>query len=217
MTDHWLNKFDWIFLFGLIPQTLFSARMFVQWIMSEKSKKVVSPVIYWRLSLIASFLMFIYGWLRADFAIILGQLCSYYIYIWNLNILNQWKKIHIVLRSLFIMTPAILISMFAINGIENISRLWTDISFGLLLFGTAGQIMLAVSFIYQWRYSRKFSKSILPDGFWIIRIIGSSSSFVYGIIRMDWILMLSYSAGFISYSRNLYLNRKNSYKNKKSI
>ena len=199
----------WIFLFGLIPQSLFSARMFVQWFLSEKSKKVVSPVIYWQLSLFASFLMFIYGWLRVDFAIILGQFFSYYIYIWNLDILNQWKKFHWVIRFILLVTPVIVISLFVITGGENISRLWTDISFGLLLFGTVGQIILAVSFIYQWWYSRKYGQSILPNGFWILRIIGSTSSFIYGMIRTDWILILSNSAGFITYSRNLYLNKKN--------
>jgi lipid-A-disaccharide synthase-like uncharacterized protein len=206
-------KMDWIFLFGLIVQVLFSARMFAQWILSEKAKKVVSPVIYWQLSLIASFLFLFYGWFRADFAIILGQLCSYYIYIWNLNILNQWKKIHPVFRVALIVTPAIVIGLFAVTDGGDLSYLWKDIAFGLLLFGSFGQLVFAFRFIYQWWYSRQFSRSILPNGFWILSIIGSISILIYGIIRKDPILILSHCVNFITYSRNLYLNRKNSSSN----
>jgi len=198
----------WIFLFGLIPQSLFSARMFVQWFMSERSKKVVSPVIYWQLSLLASFLMFIYGWLRADFAIILGQIFSFYIYIWNLNILHKWKKIHPVFRAILLITPVIVISMLAITNGGEIRHLWMDVAFGLLLFGSIGQVIFAFRFIYQWWYSRKYSQSILPNGFWVLSIVGSVCILSYGFIRLDPILILSHGGGFITYSRNLYLNRK---------
>ena len=74
-----------IYALGFLAQGLFSARMIVQWIISEKEKRATSPTIYWLLSLIASILFFIYGWLRQDFAIMLGQVISYYIYIWNLK------------------------------------------------------------------------------------------------------------------------------------
>ena len=205
----------WIFLFGLIPQSLFSARMFIQWFLSEKTQKVVSPVIYWQLSLIASFLFLIYGWLRADFAIILGQLFSYYIYIWNLNILHRWKNIHRFIRVILIITPTIVISMLAITVGGDMSHLWKDITFGLLLFGTAGQLIFAFRFVYQWLYSRRLSESILPDGFWILSIVGSISILTYGIIRLDPILILSHSVGSITYARNLFLNRKELSRNSK--
>ena len=205
----------WILLLGLFVQVLFSARMFVQWILSEKAKKVVSPVIYWQLSLFASFLFMFYGWLRMDFAIILGQIFSYYIYIWNLNILNQWGKIYIVIRVLFLITPAIVISLFAISNSGDISRLWTDITFGLLLFGSIGQTIFAFRFIYQWWYSRKISRSILPNGFWIISIIGSISILIYGIIRKDPILILSHCVNFIIYTRNVFINNRKTQKNNK--
>ena len=80
-----------IFGIGFLAQGLFSARILVQWIMSERKKKVVSPTIFWVLSLLASYLFFIYGWLRDDFAIMFGQVISYYIYMWNLKIKGVWS------------------------------------------------------------------------------------------------------------------------------
>jgi lipid-A-disaccharide synthase-like uncharacterized protein len=201
----------WYFVLGFTAQALFSARMFVQWIMSEKSKKVVSPVIYWQLSLLASFLFFIYGWLRADFAIILGQLFSYYIYIWNLNIQDHWKKIHIVFRIIILLTPAIVICMLLATERGHLERLWTEMPLGLLIFGSIGQIIFTFRFIYQWWYSRKLGKSILPNGFWILSIVGSLCIVLYGIYRRDPVLIIGQSAGFLTYSRNLFLNKKSKY------
>ena len=71
---------------GFLAQAFFSARTLVQWILSEKAKKVLSPTIFWVLSLLGAYLLCIYGWLRNDFAIILGQFISYYIYLANLKL-----------------------------------------------------------------------------------------------------------------------------------
>ncbi|MCB0469487.1 MAG: lipid-A-disaccharide synthase N-terminal domain-containing protein, partial [Flavobacteriaceae bacterium] len=84
---------NWIvFTVGFIAQTLFSSRLIIQWITSEKQRKVITPSLFWVLSLIASFLLFIYGYLREDFAIMLGQALTYFIYIRNLQLQNQWQK-----------------------------------------------------------------------------------------------------------------------------
>ena len=87
-----------IYVIGFLAQVCFSGRLLFQWILSEKEKRVVSPSIFWLLSLLGSYLLFFYGWLRHDFAIILGQFISYYIYIWNLHIKRQWKPIPLPVR-----------------------------------------------------------------------------------------------------------------------
>ena len=78
---------------GTIAQILFSSRLILQWLLSEKHKKILTPVLFWEFSLLASFLLFVYGYLRNDFAIMLGQTITYYIYIRNIQLQNQWKKI----------------------------------------------------------------------------------------------------------------------------
>ena len=86
---------DWlIYSIGFLAQILFSSRLLIQWIQSEKVKKVVTPLLFWQLSLLASFLLFVYGWFRNDFAIMLGQVLTYFIYIRNLQIQGFWKKLH---------------------------------------------------------------------------------------------------------------------------
>lgn len=84
---------NWIiFSIGFLAQLLFSSRLIVQWIVSERSKQVLTPRLFWQLSLLASFLLFVYGYLRHDFAIMFGQTLTYFIYIRNIQLQGDWKK-----------------------------------------------------------------------------------------------------------------------------
>ena len=205
MDSSWL-----IYALGFLAQGLFSARMIVQWIISEREKKVTSPTIYWMLSLIASLLFFIYGWLRQDFAIMLGQVISYYIYIWNLRAKGIWQGVHAavklpVITILFALPLAGIAFMLLHEG--TIERLFHNegIPAWLIVFGSAGQVIFTFRFIYQYLYSRRRGESILPAGFWIISLIGSAVIVSYGFIRHDWVLCIGQSVGFFTYSRNLFL------------
>ena len=82
------------------------------------------------------------------------------------------------------------------------------VSFGLVLFGSAGQIIFTLRFIYQWFYSVRRHQSFLPRGFWIISLIGSGLIISYGIFRHDPVLILGQSFGFVAYTRNLMIGRK---------
>lgn len=77
---------------GFSAQAMFSARIAVQWLMSEKARKVVSPTAFWVLSLCGSLLLCVYGWMRSDFSIVFGQSVSYYVYLWNLNAKGLWQR-----------------------------------------------------------------------------------------------------------------------------
>ena len=104
----------WIFALGLLAQGLFSARMLVQWILSEKAHKVVNPTLFWILSLAASLLFLYYGWLRNDFALMLGQVIGYYVYIWNLGKKGVWGRIDKPLR-IAVLTVLVLIPLAALS------------------------------------------------------------------------------------------------------
>lgn len=199
-----------IYSIGFLAQGLFSVRLIVQWFLSEKAKKVVSPTSYWQISILASYLLFIYGWLRDDFAIILGQYISYYIYIWNLNNKGHWKDMHFSLRYLLLLTPIAVIIYLFFTWDTNFPRLFENekIPLGILIFGSMGQIIFTFRFIYQWIYSRNKGESVFPVTFWVLSLIGSSIIICYGIYRKDPVLILGQSGGFIAYVRNLWLSKK---------
>ena len=204
-----------VYVLGFLAQGLFSARILVQWIMSERAKKVVSPTIFWILSLIASYLFFIYGWLRDDFSIMLGQVIAYYVYIWNLGAKGVWKSIRSgwrqILVTILLLTPVVGISLMADHAQDLIARLFknSEIPLWLIIFGSLGQVIFSFRFIYQWIYSSRRGESMLPAGFWIISLTGSAIIVIYGIIRLDPVIILGQGIGFISYSRNLILWRRN--------
>ena len=205
-----------IYTIGFLAQAFFSARILIQWILSEKAKTSVSPGIYWVLSVFGSYLLFIYGWFRDDFSIILGQVTSYYIYIWNLNEKGIWKKIPAIFRLTLFVTPIVAVSVLVHDFPVFFNDFFRneEVPLWLLLFGSAGQMIFTLRFIYQWYYSYRRKESILPVGFWLISLTGSAIIVSYGIFRMDPVLILGQSGGFIAYIRNIIIESRN--KNKKT-
>ncbi|MGL4293460.1 MAG: lipid-A-disaccharide synthase N-terminal domain-containing protein [Bacteroidales bacterium] len=199
-----------IYTIGFLAQSLFFARFLIQWILSEKARKVLSPVIFWQLSMTASFLLFIYGWVRDDFAILLGQLLSYYIYIWNLKIQDNWRKMPSFIRILFFSFPMIATGWLLLDWQNSLDRLFfnEEIPVRVLLWGSAGQIIFTMRFIYQWLYSKKREESILPAGFWYISIGGAFIILSYAIFRHDPVLIIGQGTGLFVYIRNLFILRK---------
>jgi len=179
----------------------------VQWILSERARRVLSPSLFWILSLAGAYLLCLYGWLRDDFSIVLGQFISYYIYLWNLNIKGIWGKIPTPLRLVLMLTPIAAICFVAGNAEAFTARFLHNeaVPLWLLLFGSAGQVLFTLRFVYQWLYSRKEGKSRLPAGFWTISLIGSLTIVTYGLIRLDAVLIVGQSFGVMAYIRNLIL------------
>lgn len=196
---------------GALSQVFFSARVLVQWILSERARKVLSPTLFWLLSLCGSYLMCLYGFLRHDFAIVLGQFISYYVYLWNLKAKGFWAKLWLPVRWVLLLTPPVALVVVVCQTTDIVGQFFgnADVPLGLLLFGSFGQVLFTFRFIYQFLYSRSRHESILPKGFWIISLAGASSICLYGLIRHDPILILGQSFGMVSYVRNLWIGSHN--------
>jgi lipid-A-disaccharide synthase-like uncharacterized protein len=84
-TWHW----DLLAAFGFIAQALFAGRFIIQWIASERRRMSHVPVGFWWLSLSGGILMTIYGVLRRDPVIILGQAPGLVVYARNLMLIHR--------------------------------------------------------------------------------------------------------------------------------
>jgi lipid-A-disaccharide synthase-like uncharacterized protein len=204
--SHWL-----IYSVGFIAQILFSSRLVIQWIASEKQKKVITPTTFWTLSLVASFLLFIYGYLRQDFAIMLGQALTYFIYIRNLQLQGEWKKIPGFFQWLLLLAPSLIVIYYFNNNKIDVNLLFKneDIPFWLLVLGIVSQVIFTFRFIYQWLYSEHKKVSALPFGFWLLSLVGALLILTYAIFREDPVLFVGHGLGSIIYTRNLFLIHKN--------
>ena len=198
-----------IFAIGFVAQALFSSRIFLQWFISEKHKKVLTPRLFWEISLFASFLLFLYGYLRNDFAIMLGQVITYYIYIRNIQLEHEWKKLPLLLRIFVFIFPVIIFIYGFNNGVIDRQNLFDKehISTWLMVLGIVAQILFTLRFVYQWIYSERRKESSLPMGFWIMSIAGSSLIFVYAVFRKDPVLLIGHGSGLIAYYRNIHIIR----------
>ena len=196
-----------VFTVGFIAQILFSARLLVQWISSEKAGRVLSPLLFWQLSILASFLLVLYGVLRHDLAILLGQAVTYGIYIRNLYYHGFWKKIPRLAQILIIAFPVLAICWLISGETYNLQKIIgnKDIPFALMLWGLTGQIVFTFRFVLQWFYSEKKKQSILPIEFWVFSILGSIMVLSYAIIRRDPVLFVGQLFGFVVYFLNTLL------------
>ena len=208
--SHWL-----VYSLGFIAQILFSTRLVIQWIASEKQQKVVTPSTFWTLSLVASFLLFVYGYLRQDFAIMLGQALTYFIYLRNLQLQGEWRKIHGVLQWILLLAPSLIIIYYFNNNKIDVDLLFKneDIPVWLLVLGIVSQVIFTFRFIYQWIYSEYKKVSALPFGFWLLSLVGSILILIYAIFRKDPVLFVGHGLGMVIYSRNLFHAQSNNMKN----
>jgi lipid-A-disaccharide synthase-like uncharacterized protein len=204
---------NWIIYgIGFLAQLIFSGRLILQWILSEKSKKVLTPAIFWKLSLFASFLLFVYGYLREDFAIMLGQALTYFIYIRNLQLQGEWKKAPFLMRFFLWIFPLLIVIYYFNNNTYDLAKLLKNenIPLWLLALGIIAQTVFALRFVYQWIYSEKNKESVLPFGFWLLSFIGSIMILIYAIIRRDPVLFVGHMMGSVIYFRNLVLLKRES-------
>ncbi len=197
-----------IYALGFFAQILFFTRTIAQWFKSEQAGEVISPVIYWQLSLVGSILMLTYGILRNDFAIVLGQFIVYSIYIRNLQLKNAWKKMHWTARTLSLIIPLIFLGWLFWGDSHNFNSIIKneDVTLFLMVWGSAGQVIFTFRFVYQWIYSENRKNSVLPLGFWIISTAGSLMIFTYAIYRLDPVLFAAHSLGLFVYIRNILLH-----------
>jgi lipid-A-disaccharide synthase-like uncharacterized protein len=80
-------KFDFWLAFGLVAQMFFAARFVVQWISSERAGQSVVPMAFWFFSIGGGLMTLVYGIVKREPVIILGQLLANAIYVRNIMLI----------------------------------------------------------------------------------------------------------------------------------
>ncbi|RAW03105.1 lipid-A-disaccharide synthase N-terminal domain-containing protein [Pseudochryseolinea flava] len=210
-----MKEIHWYYALGYLAQSMFGARQLVQLFQSEKQRKVVSPTLFWQLSLVGSLLTLIYGILLNSLVVVLGQILSYFIYVRNLQLKLYWQTLPRPVRVFLLLLPFMIVAWSIWQNKDTTHSLLTTTDFtdAIILIGTAGQLMLNLRFIYQWYYSEKQKVSTLPLGFWIISATASLLNIPFALYVtetkvVDLVLLTSSSLGLMVYLRNIYLHFK---------
>lgn len=200
---------NYILVIGLCAQFFYTARALVQWILSEKNKRIESPALFWVFSILGSTLLLVYGWLRSDFSILFGELLSFYIYIWNLKAKRLFGPRTGWMPHLLALVPVLIIVLMLqdTESFMDTFLLNRDIPIWAVLWGTLGQFIYKMRFVYQWYYSSRRHESLLPVTFWYLATIGSVLIITYGIFRLDYVLILG-QLGIVASIRNIMIGNR---------
>ena len=82
-----------------------------------------------------------------------------------------------------------------------ISKTW-------LVIGFTGQLLFGLRFLVQWICSEVKQESHIPIVFWYFSIFGGAILLTYAIHRQDPVFILGQSLGFMIYTRNLVLLKR---------
>lgn len=81
----------WVGL-GFLGQLLFTGRMLVQWLVSERERRSVVPVGFWWMSLIGASMLLLYFVWRRDIVGVLGQSAGWVVYGRNLWLIYRERR-----------------------------------------------------------------------------------------------------------------------------
>lgn len=86
--------FLWVTL-GFLGQLLFTGRMVVQWLCSEKQRRSVVPPAFWWMSLVGASMLLVYFIWRREPIGVLGQATGWFIYVRNLWLIHRRAKVSV--------------------------------------------------------------------------------------------------------------------------
>lgn len=90
--DVFVARFDFWLAFGILAQLLFTARFLVQWLASERAGQSVVPMAFWTLSMGGGAMLLVYGLVRREPIIIIGQALATFIYLRNIMLILKSRR-----------------------------------------------------------------------------------------------------------------------------
>ena len=188
-------------LVAFVGQSLFAARALVQWGLSERHGRSVTPTSYWWLSIVATMLMIGYSFQRREVPFVLGLAVNLVPYVRNLLLSYRLAKgagpIGVGLCAAVL---AVLVVMVCQRKMKT-----TD---GWFVFGLTGAIIFYSRFLVQWCHSERVGRSEFSMTFWCVSLVGALMLLVYGISRRDVGFIVAYLFNSIPYVRNIMLIRR---------
>jgi lipid-A-disaccharide synthase-like uncharacterized protein len=82
----------WWTVFGLLGNLMFSSRFLIQWLYSEKLRRVVVPPVFWHLSFWGSLIALLYAFHVDKLPVILGYFFLPILYARNLILLARGRR-----------------------------------------------------------------------------------------------------------------------------
>ncbi len=89
---------------------------------------------------------------------------------------------------------------------QTLEGYWGETPWYWIAIGFGGQAVFFSRFLVQWLASEKAKKSVVPNAFWWLSILGALLLLTYAVfILKDPVIILGQTTGTLIYARNLQL------------
>lgn len=190
---------------GWIGSAFFFARFLVQWLVSERAKRSVTPNVFWWMSLGGSLCLGAYAFSLGEVVLLLGNAVNGAIFARNLQI-NRGSRLRIGkgwLAAIGAMILTIVVASGILQGRTDGSR-----ALGWLICVTLGQALWSSRFVLQWWHAERRSRGELPHAFWWVSLAGNGLLLAYAIHIGDPVYVAGFLPGPLVQIRNLVLLRR---------
>jgi lipid-A-disaccharide synthase-like uncharacterized protein len=202
----------WTF-FGLVGNVLFTSRVIMQWVASERQKKSIAPVTFWWGSLAATIIMVFYSIQRIEIAFLLGYTINLVPYTRNLMLSypkpRAWHIVSYSVAGLVFLGSLIFLILNAKAAMPwEQSAPAARIASNWIYLGLVSNILWSTRFIPQWIYSERKGRSVFPLWFWIWSLFGQLLCLSYALILHDLVYILGFLFNGIPIIRNIMLSKR---------
>lgn len=167
---------------GWMGQGFYFARFLVQWLASEKAKKIVVPTIFWWLSLAGGVLAVTYAAYQREPVMLAGAAIPLFIYPRNLILLRFGKPLR---GGLLVAIGLGLVCCLALFWTLELSQRFRGLPPLWQAVGGLGQGLWVSRFPVQWWISERRGESTLPTAFFGISLGGSVLLLAYASWKGD--------------------------------
>ncbi len=196
----------WLLVLGFIGQAFFFSRFLVQWALSERAGRSLTPRIFWWLSLSGAVLLAVYTLQRRELVLLVGYSINGAIYARNLWL--QARAGSRVKHSGTLVLLALAAAGALVAAAVLKQRADAESSTAWLACAVLGQGFWSSRFVVQWWASERSGHSHFPVVFWWLSLAGNVLLLAYAIHRRDAVLIAGYAPGPLVQVRNLMLARR---------
>ncbi len=197
---------SWLQVLGFMGQACFFSRFLVQWALSERAGRSLTPRIFWWLSLSGAALLIVYTLQRQEHVLLVGYSINGSIYCRNLWLQRRGGSAAKSRGFLVVLAVAAAIALLG----AAILKLRDDVeaSAAWVACAVVGQGFWSSRFVVQWWASERSGRSHFPTVFWWLSLAGNVLLLAYSLHQRDAVLIAGYAPGPLVQVRNLMLSRR---------
>lgn len=199
-------------LLGFLGNILFTGRVIIQWIVSEKEKKSIAPISFWWMSLAGALTLIAYSLVRMFIApqkgqvtplpLLVGFIITLVPYSRNLMISYQVTGKWHVLSYFFSGF------IFILSGCLLLFSDWSLDAGKYFIIGGIGALVWNTRFFWQWIYAERTGNTDFPISFWYASLTGLVFLVIYTLLTRDPVFILAYIFNVIPITRNIIICRR---------